>query len=190
MRIILASNSPRRKELMDLINIKYEIVSSNTEETLDKGLPVEEQSKKIAYHKAKSIYDKTTGDRIVIGADTLVIKDGKLFGKPRNEKEAKEMITQIRNAKHQVITSLAILIQKEDEYKEYLDTDIANVYVSEISGKEIEEYINTYDVYDKAGAYAIQSSFCKFIEKIEGNYTTILGLPVSKLYQIIKEYSD
>lgn len=89
MKIILASGSPRRKELLDLIKVKYEVIPSNADETLTKGLSLEEQSKVLAYKKAKSIFDKTQGDRIVIGADTLVVKNGKTYGKPKDLNEAK-----------------------------------------------------------------------------------------------------
>lgn len=188
MKIILASTSPRRKELMDLLGIDYEIMVSQADETIEEGLTLEEQSKRLGYIKAKAVFDQTKGDRIVIGADTLVVKDGNLFGKPKHREEARNMINAIKNDKHQVITSVAILVQKDREYKEYLDCDITDVYVADMTDKEIEEWIDTGKAYDKAGAYAIQLEFAKYIEKIDGSYSSMVGLPINKVYNILKEY--
>lgn len=188
MKVILASKSPRRKELMDLLGIDYEIMVSEVDETLEEGLSLEEQSKRLGYIKAKAVFDKTNRDRIVIGSDTLVAKEGKLFGKPKDKQDAVNMINALKNDKHQVITSVAILIQKDNKYEEYLDCDITDVYVSDMSDEEIEEWLSTGKAYDKAGAYAIQLEFAKFIDKIDGNYATIVGLPINRIYQILKRY--
>lgn len=190
MKVILASKSPRRKELMDLLGIDYEIMVSEADETLEEGLSLEEQSKKLGYIKAKAVFDKTVGDRIIIGSDTMVVKDGKLFGKPKDKQDAVDMLNALKNDKHQVITSIAVLIQKDDKYEEYLDCDIADVYVSDMSDEEIEEWLSTGKAYDKAGAYAIQDEFAKFIDKIDGNYATIVGLPINKVYKVLKKYID
>ena len=186
MKIILASQSQRRKELLDLIGLKYEIIISNAEEKLEDNLSIEEQSKKLAYIKAKAVFDRTSGDRLIIGSDTMVIKNGKLYGKPKDETEAIEMLKVLQGAKHQVITSLCILVEDNGEYKEYLDYDIADVYIKNMNIQEIEKWVKENKVLDKAGAYAIQSKFSVYVEKIDGNYTTVVGLPVHKLYDIIK----
>lgn len=188
MKVILASKSPRRKELMDLLGIDYEIMVSDVDETLEEGLSLEEQSKKLGYIKAKAVFDKTSGDRIVIGSDTLVVKDGKLFGKPKSRENAINMIEDLKNDKHQVITSIAILVEKDGKYEEYLDCDITDVYVSDMSKEEIESWIDTGKAYDKAGAYAIQLEFSKHIEKIDGNYNSVIGLPINKVYKVLKNY--
>ena len=188
MRVILASKSPRRKELMDLLGIEYEIIVSEADETIEEGLTLEEQSKRIGFIKAKAVFEQTKGDRIVIGSDTLVVKEEKLFGKPKDREDAINMINAIKNDKHQVITSIAILVQKDGEYKEYLDCDITDVYVADMTDKEIEAWIDTGKAYDKAGAYAMQLDFAKHIEKIDGNYTSVIGLPINKVYNILKKY--
>jgi len=186
MKVILASKSPRRKELMDLLGIDYEIMVSQADETLEEGLTLEEQSKKLGYIKAKAVFDKTSGDRAVIGSDTLVVKDGMLFGKPKDKQDAINMLNILKNDKHQVITSVAILSEKDGKYEEHLECDITDVYVEDMSEEEIEEWLNTGKAYDKAGAYAIQLEFAKYIEKIEGNYDSIVGLPINKVYKILK----
>ena len=191
MKVILASKSPRRKELMDLLGIDYEIIVSNADETLKEGLSFEEQSKRLGYIKAKAVFDETSGDRIVIGSDTMVMKDGKLYGKPKDREDAIRMLNELKNDKHQVFTSLAILVQKGDKYEEYIDCDTTDVYFSDIPEIEIERWVDSGEAYDKAGAYGIQSSkFAVFIDKIDGNYSTVVGLPINKVYNILKKYID
>ena len=188
MRVILASGSPRRKELLELITKDFEVIVSNSDESFEEGLTIEEQSKRIAYVKAEAVFNQTEGDRIIIGSDTLVLKDGKYYGKPKDEKEAFQMISELQNDVHEVITSLCILVEKDGKLEEYIDYDIIKVYVTKMSEEEIKEWIDTGTAMDKAGAYAIQEEFAKFIEKIEGNYNTVMGLPVPKVYQILKPY--
>ena len=190
MKVILASQSPRRKDLMDLLNIKYDIKVSNADESFKEGLTIEEQSKRLAYIKAKAIFDNTNGDRIIIGSDTMVIKDRKIYGKPKDRQNAMNMLKELRNSKHQVITSLCVLIQDGDNYVENIDYDIADVYINDMTDKEIENWVNEGNPLDKAGAYAIQSEFCVYVDKIDGNYTTVVGLPMHKLYNVIKKYKD
>ena len=187
MRIILASQSPRRKELLDLIKIKCEVIASNVDETLEQGLTLEEQSKKLAYIKAKKVFEETTGDRIVIGSDTMVEKNGKIYAKPKDKNDAIKMIQELKNGKHTVITSLSVLVEKEGQYFEYIDYDTAEVYIKEMTIEEIEKWVETDNPIDKAGAYAVQSEFSAFIEKIVGSYNTVRGLPLHKLYDILKE---
>lgn len=190
MKIILASQSPRRKELLKLIVPTFEIIVSNQEETLNDKLSVEEQVTQIAYDKAKNVYDRTKnkGDRIVIGSDTIVTKNGKIYGKPKNRKHAKEMIKELitENKMHKIITGLCVLVEKEGILKEYKTYDEVKVYLKDITDEEIEKWLNTGNAMDKAAAYGIQNEFCVYVEKIEGNYTSALGLPTHKLYDIIK----
>ena len=188
MRIILASQSPRRKELLSLIVPKFEIMVSNQEETLNEALSVEEQVTEIAYAKAKNVYDRTEGDRIVIGSDTIVTKNGKIYGKPKNRNHAKEMIRELITGDkvHKIITGLSVIIEQDGKIKEYKTYDTVKVYLKDISDEEIEKWLDTGNAMDKAAAYGIQNEFCVHVEKIEGNYTSALGLPTHKLYDILK----
>ena len=190
MKIILASQSPRRKELLKLIVPTFEIIVSNQEETLNDKLSVEEQVMQIAYDKAKNVYDRTKnkGDRIVIGSDTIVTKNGKIYGKPKNRDHAKEMIKELitENKMHKIITGLCVFVEKEGRLKEYKTYDEVKVYLKDITDKEIEKWLDTGNAMDKAAAYGIQNEFCVHVEKIEVNYTSALGLPTHKLYDIIK----
>ena len=190
MRIILASGSPRRKELLKLITPKFEILASEVNEKLEEGLIPQKLVERLAYIKAKDIYEKTEGDRIIIGADTIVTKNGKIYGKPKDRTHAKQMINELLkgNKIHSIMTGLCVIIEKDGEYKEYKTTDEVKVFLKDISDSEIDKWINTGNAMDKAAAYGIQNEFCVFVDKIEGNYTSAVGLPTHKLYDIIKEY--
>ena len=190
MKVILASQSPRRKELLKLIVPNFEILVSNEEEKLNSELSIEEQVIEIAYTKAKNVYNRTEGDRIVIGSDTIVTKDGKIYGKAKNREHAKEMIKELINGSkmHHIITGLCVLIEENGELKEYKTADSVNVYLKDITDEEIDRWLDTGNAMDKAAAYGIQNEFCVHVDKIEGNYTSALGLPTHKVYDIIKEY--
>ena len=188
MRIILASKSPRRKELMDLLKLNYEIIVSDADETFENSLSMEEQSKRLAYVKAKAVFDQTSGDRVVIGADTLVYKSNQKFGKPGSPENAIKMLKELKNSTHQVCTGIAVLVQKGDIYNETVDYSTTSIHIKDLTDYEIQEWINTGKAFDKAGAYAIQEEFAKFIDKIDGNYYSVVGLPIDKVYDIIKQF--
>lgn len=187
MKVILASQSPRRSALLDLAKIDFEVMPSKYEEKIKDGFNIEEQSKELAYGKALDVFNNTQGDRTIIGADTIVVKNNKVYGKPRSRAEAIKMIKELQGDYHTVYTSLSILIEYHGEYKEYKDISKTSIKVSPITDNEIIEYVDTEEPYDKAGAYAIQSCFSKFIEKIDGNYMSVIGLPIDKVYKILKE---
>lgn len=190
MRVILASGSPRRKELLKCITEDFEVIVSNSDESFQEGLTIEEQTKRIAYLKAKTVFDQTQGDRMVIGADTMVLKDRKIYGKPKDKQEAYQMLSTLQNDMNQVITGISILIEKNGIQRKYIDYDMGKVYISLMNDREIREWIDSEKAMDKAGAYAVQEEFCKFIEKIEGNYATVVGLPIHKVYQVVKQYLE
>ena len=188
MKVILASKSPRRKEILSMITNNFEIIVSNVEEKIDEKLAPVEQVKILAYIKAKAVFDETQdkGDRVVIGSDTIVVKDNKIYGKPKNHDDALNMLRKLKNEKHEVMTGICVIYEKEGIMKEIVDVDITGVYINDITDEELENWISTNEAYDKAGGYAIQGKFGAFIEKIEGNYFTVVGLPVHKVYKILK----
>lgn len=188
MKIILASGSPRRKELLGLIVPEFEVQVSGVDETLEEGLTPSEQVTRLAYIKAKDVFDKTDGDRIVIGSDTIVTKNGKIYGKPHSREHAKEMIKELISGDrmHSIETGLCILSEKDGVVRNYNTFDEARVLLKEISDEEIERWIDTGHAMDKAGAYGIQNEFCVFVEKMVGNYTTIVGLPMHLVYDELK----
>lgn len=190
MKVILASGSPRRKELLKAITKDFEVTVSNSDEAFQEGLTIEEQSKRIAHLKAKMVFDQTQGDRIVIGADTMVLKDGAIYGKPKDKQEAYKMLSNLQSAMNEVITGVSVLIEKDGIQKEYNDYDIGKVYISSMDDREIQDWIESGKAMDKAGAYAVQEEFAKYIEKIEGSYATVVGLPIHKVYQVMKQYLE
>ena len=187
MRIILASGSPRRAAIMDLAEIEYEVLPSKFEEKIEKDVNVEIQSKKLSYGKAKEVFDRTQGDRAIIGADTIVVKDDTIYGKPASRADAIRMLKSLQGNIHTVYTSIAILIENGGEYSEYEEVVKTDIMVHSMSDEEIETYVDTEEPFDKAGSYAIQSSFCKYIDDIDGNYMSVIGLPIDRVYQILKE---
>ena len=129
-------------------------------------------------------------NRIVIGSDTIVVKNGKIYGKPSSKENAKMMIKELLDGDktHYVITGLSIIIQKNGEYREYKTFDKTKIYFNDITDSEIEKWIETGKAMDKAGAYAMQEQFGVHVEKIDGNHSTVVGLPIHKVYDIIKNY--
>ena len=190
MKVILASASPRRKELLELITKDFEIMPSNVEEKLEENLSLGEQVAHLSYIKAKNIFDKTKGDRIIIGSDTIVVKNKKIYGKPHDKHHAKQMIHELLagNKTHSVYTGLTVIIEENGEIKEYKTFDETKVYLKSMTDEEIENWVNSGEAMGKAGAYGIQNRFCVFIDKIAGKYNTVIGLPIPKLYEIIKKY--
>ena len=187
MKIILASGSARRKELLEMMGLNFDVIISDCDETFEEGLSIEEQSKRLAYIKAKAVFDETDGDRIVIGSDTMVIKGNTIYGKPKDRQDAIKMLKDLRDNKHQAITSICVLSQIDGKYNEKIDYDVADVYFKKMTDKEIEKWVDSGNAYDKAGGYAVQSEFGVHIEKINGNFFTVMGLPIHKLYDIIKQ---
>lgn len=190
MKIILASGSPRRKELLKMVVPEFEIIVSGAEENLVNNLSPEEQATNLSYLKAKNVFDETKSDRIVIGSDTIVVKNEKIYGKPENREHAKQMIKELLEGDrtHYVITGLSIIIQNNGECKEYKTFDKTKIYFRDMSDAEIEKWLDSGKIMDKAGAYAMQDEFGVYVEKIEGNYSTVVGLPIHKVYDIIKNY--
>lgn len=189
MKIILASQSPRRQYLMDLAGFDYEILVSDVNENVTEDISVEDKSKEIAFRKAKDIFDNTQGDRIIIGADTLVVKDNEALGKPKTKEEAISMLQKIQGNIHYIYTSLAVLVEKNGQYKEYKELFPVEIHVKDMSKSEIENYVdcNVDDIFDKAGSYAIQGRFSIFIKEMVGDYPSALGLPIQRVYDILKE---
>lgn len=189
MKIILASKSPRRKELLSYITKDFEVVVSSSDEVVDKSLSPEEQVKEIALQKAEDVASKFNENCIIIGSDTIVVcKDNEILGKPKNEDDAKRMLKKLSGDVHQVMTGLAIIIKNGELVETNVSADIADVFVNNLSDEEIKAWLDTGNAWDKAGAYAIQQEFAVHINKINGSYATVMGLPIHKVYQIIKNY--
>lgn len=178
---ILASNSPRRNELLKLLDIKFTVLASDICEEIMNGLSNEEVVMDLALQKAKHISDLHP-NRYVLGFDTLVILDGIPLGKPVDEQDAFRMLKALSGKTHTVLTGCAIVKGS------YVDTffDSAKVDFADLSDGEINDYIDSREPFDKAGAYGIQGIGAKFIKKIDGDYYSVMGMPVYKLYNKLK----
>ncbi|GFR34895.1 Maf family protein [Thermobrachium celere] len=181
MKIVLASSSPRRIELLRNLNLQFDVVPSNFEENINLSNPVE-LVKNFAYNKALDVESRVQKDSLIIAADTIVYKDGEVLGKPKDEIDAYRMLKLLSGQKHEVYTGLSLIYNG----KVINDYECTYVYFKNLSDEEIKYYINTNEPFDKAGAYAIQGYGSIFVEKIEGCYFNVVGLPISKLYDNIK----
>lgn len=187
MKIILASQSPRRKELLTLMGLTFETMPSQKEEDMTKHLKLYKLSESLAEQKAEDIFSQTQGDRTIIGSDTIVVAKNKLFGKPKSKEEALNMLSVLSGSWHKVITSLCVIISRNGETKKYVTHDVSKVNFIKLSKDEILNYLSFDEYKDKAGAYAVQGKSGMFINKIKGSYNTVIGLPTHILYQIFKK---
>lgn len=187
-KIILASASPRRRELMELAGYEFEIKVSHKEEKYQSTEP-DEIVKELSLLKAEDIAEQTNQqDLIVIGADTVVAHNGKILGKPHSKEDAFQMIKGFQGDKHQVYTGVTILRFDSNGNKIVVNHAVkTDVYVNPMTDQEIMAYIESEQVMDKAGAYGIQGKFAIHIEKIEGDYYNVVGLPVSYIYEALKK---
>lgn len=192
-RIVLGSASPRRKELLEQIGISFEIKTSSKEECYTSKIP-EEIVKELALQKAENVAEEIIENEgeirstVVIGADTIVALDEEILGKPKDEKEAFRMISNLQGRAHQVFTGTALLIFDEKGNKKIINHAVeTKVYVNPMCNAEIDKYIESKEPMDKAGAYGIQGGFAAYIDRIEGDYYNVVGLPVSYLYRELKE---
>ena len=185
MKIILASASPRRKELLGKTGLEFEIIPAKGEEVITQTLPWE-VVKELSFQKAKEIADLQTEECIVIGSDTIVAKGEKIMGKPKDEANAFEMLSEIAGDVHQVYTGVT-LIRTGKEPKSVTFAEKTDVFLYPMSEAEIQAYIETKDCMDKAGAYGIQGDFAIYVKGIEGDYYNVVGLPIGKVYQELKQ---
>lgn len=181
MELILASNSPRRKELLSKYNIKYKVVVSQVDEQLDSTLSVVENVEMLAYQKAYAVSTQYP-DAKVLAADTIVVIDNVILGKPVDFEDAFKMLKTLSGKTHEVITAVAILFKGEKK----INHCISKVTFKQLSDSEIIEYINTNEPMDKAGSYAIQGIGAKLISNYEGELDNIIGLPMKLVIDMLK----
>lgn len=184
-KIILASASPRRKELLELTGLKFEVEPSNYEENIESDLAPREIALRISLEKAKIVANKHK-NVLVIAADTFILFDGRRLGKPHMENEARKMLEILNGKSHSVITGLTII--DTDNSKVLSRSVETKVYLRKLTPSEIDHYIKSTEPLDKAGAYAIQGLGAVIVEKIEGDYFNAVGLPLSTLTEALKEF--
>ena len=187
-KIILASGSPRRKELLLQIGIVPEIIVSHVEEKITSDVPAEVVMS-LAEQKAVDVAKEMPEGTVILGSDTVVAADGKILGKPKSHEEAYEMIRRLAGRSHQVYTGVC-LVKKGPEGE--ADTvvsfyDETDVNFSPMTEKEIREYADSEEPMDKAGSYAVQGFFARYIDGLKGSYANVMGLPVHLVYQELKK---
>lgn len=190
MKIILASASPRRRELLEQIGLEFQVAVSNVQERItvrEPGKAVEELSEQ----KARGVLDSLDGSEelLIIGADTVVAVDGSILGKPASVKHAVEMLERLSGRTHQVYTGVTLCHRTaEGQVQSKTFHEMTAVTFYPMSEREISRYVSTDDCMDKAGAYGIQGFCARYIKEIEGDYNNVVGLPVGRLYQEAKEW--
>ena len=183
-KIILASRSPRRAKILNMIKVTFKVAPSKIKEQVNPKIKPNENAINISKAKAEAISHKYPND-IIIGADTIVVFNEEIFGKPKNINESKKMLKALSGNSHKVITGVTIMNERLGILKTF--SEITEVFVQKIPTKKIDHYINNFNTLDKAGSYGIQEWFSVWIKKINGCYYNVMGLPVSKLYRYLVE---
>ena len=181
MQLILASQSPRRQELLKLFNIPFTIRVADTDETMDESKAPYDEVARVSCLKAMAVSREESD--VVIAADTIVVCDGKVLGKPKDEADARRMLALLSGRDHQVMTGLTVLRGE----KILSCTEVTDIHFRALTEKEIESYIRTGEPMDKAGSYGIQGGAALFAEKLRGDYFNVVGLPVCRLGKLLKE---
>jgi len=186
-KIILASKSPRRKQLLEESGFSFEVKVHDTDESYAASLSPREVAEYVALQKASAMRHVLHNDEIILAADTIVTADGVIFGKPKDYDDAFRILTLLSGKRHEVITGVCLLSKN----KKKVFSSVSGVYFAELSAAEIDFYIKKFHPYDKAGAYGIQEwiGLCK-IEKIEGLYSTIVGLPIADIYKALSKWTN
>ena len=186
-RIVLASGSPRRKEILAGIGASYDVIVSDCDESTTVTDPAE-LVKELSFRKAEAVAKDLNGPVLVIGADTVVAYNGSILGKPKDREDAKRMITMLADNVHQVYTGVSLIIKEADgDCKVISFAECSEVEVDSMTDRQIEEYLDTHEGEDKAGSYAVQGIFAVHIKGIKGDYFNIVGLPVAGIYKRLYE---
>ena len=191
-KIILASASPRRKELLEKAGVSFEILPSDVQENTVSETP-QEMVKELSFIKAEAtqvLVNKKENfgeNHVIIGADTIVVLDDKVLGKPKNEAHAFEMLMALQGRSHQVYTGVTLLWKKSGEWVRHSFAECTEVMLYPLSEEEVRAYLATGEPMDKAGAYAIQGSFFVYVKGISGDYSNVVGLPVARLFYEAKK---
>lgn len=187
MKVILASKSPRRVEILEKIVKEFEVVQSNFDEnTIDFKGDIEKYVKDLSRNKAMEVSKRLNEPSIVIAADTVVFQNGKVLEKPKNEEDAFSMLSSLSGNTHKVYSGICLINTYDDTV--VTDCDCTEVRFSELNPRQIRNYINSGEPMDKAGAYGIQGLGGAFVEGIKGCYYNVMGLPLNKLYKALENY--
>ncbi|MBQ6992256.1 MAG: septum formation inhibitor Maf [Clostridia bacterium] len=191
MKIVLASASPRREELLKKIVEDFDIIPSDIDESLIKEKVAEQLVEELSYAKAEKVFIKEQekyDDLIVIGVDTMVALEDNLLGKPKDAEDAKKMLSSLSGKSNDVYTGLSIIVKQKNKITKEVTNSKTRVKMKEMSQEDIEEYVSSGEPLDKAGAYAVQGKGAKYIEEIEGNYDSVVGLNTDLVKEFLEKY--
>jgi len=180
---VLASQSPRRRELLSMLGLTFEIVTADIDETMDDALTVEEAARQVCFRKAEAVAAQCPG-KLIVAADTIVVVDGKVLGKPHSEEEAFSMLQSLSGRSHTVMTAFCIYEGGEAE----THVEKTDLRFKPLSKEEILAYIATGSPMDKAGAYGIQDGAAVFVESLQGDYYNVMGLPLCALVKRLRAH--
>ncbi len=183
MDVILASASPRRRELMQLYNLPFCVKSADIDETMDLGNPPFDEVAKVSRRKAEALAARHP-EAVVVAADTIVVVDGRILGKPKTCEEAAGMLRLLSGRNHQVMTGCTVM--RGEAYESF--TEVTELHFRALSDAEIARYVATGEPMDKAGAYGIQGGAALFCEKMQGDYYNVMGLPVCRLHGVLRRF--
>ncbi len=185
-RIILASASPRRRELLEQVGAEFEALPAVGEEIITDSSP-QQAVLGLSAQKAAEVAGNVQGDAIIIGADTVVAFGGRILGKPKDAKDAKRMLAMLSGNTHSVYTGVSIIVKQAGKSQEYSFYEETEVTMYPLSEEQMISYIRTGEPMDKAGAYGIQGKGAAFIEKIQGDYNNVVGLPIARVLRTLEE---
>ena len=185
MKLILASSSPRRSEILRDAGISFTVLSSAVDETPVPGENPQQHVQRLADAKAELVAARTVGPAILVAADTVVVLDGQMLGKPRSTEEARRMLELFSGRTHSVTTGVTLLRLPEMDRRQFVETTL--VHFNKLSRDDISRYLSTEEPYDKAGAYAIQGHAGRYIPRIEGCYFNVVGLPLARVVSALRE---
>jgi len=185
MKLILASASPRRAEILRSAGIAFSVLSSAVDETPMPDEAPHEMVKRLAFAKAELVAARAVGPAIVIAADTVVVLEGEILGKPRTSEDARQMLEKLSGRTHTVLTGVALIRLPDAERREFVEA--TQVHFASISNDEILKYLSSGEPFDKAGAYAIQGLAGRYIPRIDGCYFNVVGLPLARLCKELAE---
>ncbi len=186
LKLVLASSSPRREEILKQLKLKFTIVPSKINEEDFKDDDPISLVRKLAVEKAKSV-SNLVEDALIIAADTVVVYNDQILGKPKNKSDAKRMLKMLRAEKHKVITGVAVVNSQDGEV--HVEENVTDVKMIDLTEAEIDTYINTGEPMDKAGAYAIQGLGALFVEEIQGSFYSVMGLPIHQLAKLLNNFN-
>ena len=188
-KLILASSSPRRVEVLRNAGIDFEVRPSDIDETRRPGEPASDYVQRLALEKARTVAEAAMGteDSIVVGADTVVVNRGEILLKPDSPEDARRMLRQLSGGVHEVHTGLAVILMPQRT--ERVIEEVTSVHFAQLSDAEIDAYIATGEPFDKAGAYGIQSLGGRYVTRVEGCYFNVMGMPLARLWATLREFS-